>query len=151
MSLKAIVEPLWAFKCRVFYFVRIIIETIFNNSKCLVCFPGVWCSYRYEYEATFPGAEQNPWSFEDARPQTGTRVCFFKLLYLCQGSHLWTDSKMTSFISHIHRYINRQFSWLFGNLSGQVIQITSSVKPKYAWGISVLLLDLLFSSILSVC
>lgn len=35
-------------------------EDFLITENTIVCFLGVWCSYRYEYEAAFPGAEQNP-------------------------------------------------------------------------------------------
>jgi len=51
-----------------------IINESFIFKRTRVCVPGVWCRYRYEYEAAVPGAEQNPGSSEDAGPPAGSRV-----------------------------------------------------------------------------
>lgn len=37
-----------------------LLEEFVRIENTLFCFLGVWCRYRYEYEAAFLGAEQNP-------------------------------------------------------------------------------------------
>lgn len=46
-------------------------------SNLVISLIGIWCSYRYEYEAAISGAEQNPWSSADAGPWASTRVCLY--------------------------------------------------------------------------
>lgn len=42
---------------------------------------GVWCGYRYEYEAAVSGAEQNPRSPADAGPGASARVGLSFILF----------------------------------------------------------------------